>query len=96
MECMRDELIKQIKPLAERLQALKEQAERLGVFTDDRELLECTKCGLEEDVTVDGFLIVCKKSVPGTDTGLQFTKAVENEGKYLCPLCGKPARFSTS
>ena len=93
---MRNKLIKQIKPLAEQLQALKEQAERLGVFTDDREFLECTKCELEEDVTVDGFLIVCKKSVPDTDTGLQFTKDVESKGKYLCPVCGKPAKFSVS
>ena len=93
---MKDELLKQIKPLAEQLQTLQEQAERLGVFTGDRELLECAECGLEEDVTADGFLIVCRKPVPGTDTGLRFTKDVENKGKYLCPVCGKPAQFGVS
>lgn len=54
---MKDELLKQIKPLAEQLQTLQEQAERLGIFTGDRELLECAECGLEEDVTADGFLV---------------------------------------
>lgn len=93
---MKDELLKQIKPLAEQLQSLQEQAERLGVFTGDRELLECAECGLEEDVTADGFLIVCRKPIYGAATGLRFTKDMENKGKYLCPVCGKPARFSMS
>jgi len=93
---MKNELLKQIKPLAEQLQKLQEQAERLGVFTGDRELLECAECGLEEDVTEDGFLIVCRKPISGADTGLQFTKDVENEGKYSCPICGKLAQFSMS
>ena len=93
---MKDELLKQIKPLAEQLQTLQEQAERLGVFTGDRELLECAECGLEEDVTADGFLIVCRKPVPGIDTGLRFTKDLENKGKYRCPVCGKPAQFGVS
>jgi len=52
---MNDELLKEIKPVAEQLQTLQEQAERLGVFTGDRELLECAECGLEEDVAVGGF-----------------------------------------
>jgi len=93
---MKDELLKRIKPLAEQLQTLQEQAERLGVFTGDRELLECAECGLEEDVTADGFLIVCRKPVPGIDTGLRFNKDLENKGKHLCPVCGKPAQFGIS
>jgi len=96
VECMKDELLKRIKPLAEQLQTLQEQAERLGVFTGDRELLECAECGLEEDVTADGFLIVCRKPVPGIDTGLRFNKDLENKGKHLCPVCGKPAQFGIS
>jgi len=96
VECMKDEFLKQIKPLAKQLQRLQEQAERLGVFIGDRELLECDECGLEEDVTADGFLIVYRKPVSGTDTGLRFTEDVENKGKYLCPVCGKPAQFSIS
>ena len=93
---MNDELLKEIKPVAEQLQTLQEQAERLGVFTGDRELLECAECGLIEDVTADGFLIVCRKPSLGTDTGLRFTKDVENKAKYLCPVCGEPAQFSIS
>jgi len=93
---MNDELLEEIKPVAEQLQTLQEQAERLGVFTGDRELLECAECGLEEDVTANGFLIVCREAVSGTDTGLRFTKDLKNKGKYLCPVCGKPAQSSIS
>ena len=42
--------------LAARLQALKKQAQTLGIFTNDRELLECPACGLKEDVTFEGML----------------------------------------
>ena len=40
-----------ISELAKRLFAVQEQARSLGLFAGDRELLECRKCGLLEDVT---------------------------------------------
>lgn len=39
-----------IQELASRVVALQEQARALGLFPGDRELLECPKCGLMEDV----------------------------------------------
>ncbi|MBI4487712.1 MAG: hypothetical protein HY694_01385 [Deltaproteobacteria bacterium] len=46
-----------LRRLAKRLAALREHARSLGIFTGDRELLECEKCGLLEDVTFTGQLI---------------------------------------
>ena len=40
-----------LRPLASRLVALQEQARFLGIFSGNRELPECPKCGLREDVT---------------------------------------------
>ena len=36
---------------------IKKDARALGIFTDDRKLLECLDCGLMEDVTINGLLI---------------------------------------
>lgn len=44
-------LLKKIRPIAEELAALQGQARALGIFPNDRELLDCPKCGLQEDVT---------------------------------------------
>jgi hypothetical protein len=41
-----------LRQLASRLVAVQEQARSLGIFADDRELPECRKCGLLEDVTL--------------------------------------------
>ncbi len=43
--------------LATRLAGLQKRAKALGVFANDRELLECPRCGLMEDVTSIGLLI---------------------------------------
>ena len=37
-----------------KLERVKQQARALGIFTNDRELLECPKCGLLEDVMAGG------------------------------------------
>ena len=39
------------KRLAKKLIEVREEARKLGIFTDDRELLECPKCGLWEEVS---------------------------------------------
>jgi len=41
-----------LRQLASRLVALQEQARSLGIFAANRELPECPKCGLREDVTL--------------------------------------------
>lgn len=65
-------LVDRIEPLARQLQALKTEAEALGVFVGDRELLECSNCGLAEDVLADGRLITFRGTTV-MDTELRFT-----------------------
>ena len=73
--------------LAQQLTELRIHARELGLFTDDRELLTCTSCGLMEDVTSEGFLITCDvESLDINDSGLRFTE--QQEGKFSCPRCG--------
>lgn len=73
--------------LATRLHSLKKQAKALGMFTDDRDLLECPNCGLKEDVTGQGVLITYKGGAMGVDTDLRFPDPDE-EGVSCCPECG--------
>ncbi|MBU1926803.1 MAG: hypothetical protein KKI20_03425 [Gammaproteobacteria bacterium] len=74
-----------LKPLVKRLTEIKKQAEAIGLFTDDRELLECT-CGLIEDIAFDGRLFTCRKNDHAfKDTGLRFIKV--NENIFCCPEC---------
>jgi hypothetical protein len=73
--------------LARRLGEAKGQARALGIFTDDRELLACSACGLLEDVTIEGVLITyLKGGSQQNDSGLRFK---EVEGMcFICPACG--------
>lgn len=73
--------------LASRLHSLKKQAKALGMFTDDRDLLECPGCGLKEDVTGQGILVTFKGDYTGVDTGLRFPEPDE-DGVSCCPGCG--------
>lgn len=72
--------------LAGQVAALRKRAKTLGVFSHDRGLLECSGCGLMEDVTAEGALITCRAKTPGSDTGLRFH---ERRGhRFRCPGCG--------
>ena len=69
------------------LEQAKQQARVLGIFTDDRELLECPSCGLLEDVTFEGLLVTYPKdSADLKDCGLRFKRA--GETSFACPTCG--------
>jgi len=49
------------------LEQVKQQAKALGIFTDDRELLECPSCGLLEAVSArvnPRLLIISGKTTP--------------------------------
>ena len=73
--------------LAVQLVQIKKRASQLGMFTNDRELLECTKCGLAEDVTSDGFLITYRgHSLRPRDSGLRFDEL--SGQRFRCPSCG--------
>lgn len=83
---LRDELLR----LAITLDSLKQRATELGMFTDDRELLECPLCGLTEDVTFDGVLITYQRDDLWTDhsqpdSGLRFESV--GGDTYRCPVC---------
>lgn len=71
--------------LARQLVGLQKRAKALGVFTNDRELLECPRCGLLEDVTSTGLLITCRAAALGEDTGLRFVPLADNI--FRCPSC---------
>ena len=75
-----------IRELATRIVALQAKARAVGLFTNDRELIECQKCGLLEDVIVTGQLITCRASAFGRDTGLRFEELSQN--RFRCPSCG--------
>ena len=79
------QLVTGLSELASRLQQVKAEAARLGMFTDDRELVECSKCGLKEDVDVHGFLLTCYEGSLGKDTGLRFKE--DTDSKFSCPKC---------
>jgi hypothetical protein len=73
--------------LARQLTQIRQQASALGIFTGDRELLECPSCGLLEDVTAEGLLVTYPNtSEEVNDSGLRFIPA--DESSFACPSCG--------
>jgi len=72
--------------LTRQLKQVKAQARALGIFTDDRELLECPNCGLLEDVTAVGILVTYSRKSPlQEDSGLRFKEI--DEKRFECPAC---------
>lgn len=67
--------------------ALQKQMKALGMFANDRELLECPRCGLMEDVAEGGLLLTVFPSDLGTDTGLRFDEITPDS--FRCPSCGQ-------
>jgi hypothetical protein len=61
-------ILPKIRALAKEIEQVKKQQRRLGLFCHDRELLSCSRCGLEEDVTFESFLIVTKHTDRNADT----------------------------
>ena len=81
------EIPPELAALARRIQSLREEARALGLFAEDRGLLSCPGCGLEEDVTIGGRLITCDGNVAaGDDLGLRFVESPV--GDFVCPRCG--------
>ncbi len=78
-------LLRAMDPIARQLVALQKQAKKFGLFTHDRELLDCPKCPLQEDVSKDGLLMTYMSSDPPHDTGLRFRDL--GKGRFRCPSC---------
>lgn len=76
--------------LAAELVALQAKARELGLFTNDRELLECPHCGLLENVSFDNHLFTCRPESLNDDTGLRFVAV--SGGRFRCPSCGAEVR----
>lgn len=84
-----DKLVDRISKLAEGLREVDKLAESYGIFLNDRELLRCPDCGIEEDVLADGRLIVCPIGKPEQETGVKFDTLKENGSIFICPVCRK-------
>jgi hypothetical protein len=68
------------------LKVLQDQARSLGMFMDDRELLRCDVCGLEEDVLGSGILVTRQAGdMQAPDTGLRFMEV--GARLFACPRC---------
>jgi hypothetical protein len=78
-------ILNNIRELASQGAVLQQQARSLGLFPGDRELLDCPKCGLLEDVLTGGKLITYHSGNEGEDTGLRFEELAET--KFRCPAC---------
>jgi rubredoxin len=83
-----------IRALAAEIAALQAKARALGVFADDRELLECPVCGLMENVAASGFLFTCRPESLDEDTGLRFEEL--SRDRFRCPDCGATVREANS
>ena len=57
------ELAAEIGRVVQTMQPVIDKAEALGIFSGDRELLECPNCGLKEDVLIYGRLVTYKGDV---------------------------------
>ena len=81
-----NDLVQDISRVAKAFVTVQRKAEALGIFTGDRELMECPDCGLLEDVSIDGRLMTYKKD-NGTieDTGLRFQEI--DCVHFRCPVC---------
>jgi len=64
-------------------------AQEAGLFLEDRDLLECPRCRLLEDVGCYGLLMTYPMGAPAVDSGLRFKK--DKRGRYICPNCGAMA-----
>ena len=74
-------------PLVEQLVEVQKRMKKLGLFIEDRELLTCPKCGLQEDVTFSGMLAVTMPPHQSEDTGLRFKTVKRRANSWRCPAC---------
>jgi hypothetical protein len=76
--------------LASQLAGLQKRAKALGVFTNDRELLECPRCGLLEDVTSNARNRLCNNASPWVTLGNILYGQEPNVGYSLTSIPAKP------
>ncbi|HEY6726390.1 MAG TPA: hypothetical protein VI197_20280 [Polyangiaceae bacterium] len=81
-----------LPPLIEQLAAINEQARALGIFVEDRPLLQCSHCGLTEDELANGQHVTYYEP-DEPDTGLRFIQDEADEELFRCPACGAEVRL---
>lgn len=86
--CRKKGLSKEMHRLARAIVKIKAEAKKLGLFAEDRDLIDCPRCGLEEDVACGGKLLVTAPANRGIDTGLRFTLVRKDGDLWRCPGCG--------
>lgn len=72
-----------------------ELARQHGMFPNNREFLECRKCGLLEGTDFEGRLMTCYVGTEDIDSGLRFAEPDEN-GVSRCPGCGGIVKLEES
>lgn len=82
-----------LRQLVAEMAALQAKARALGLFANDRELLECPNCGLMENVSCSGRLFTCRPESLDDDTGLRFEELCGD--RVRCPACGATVREAT-
>lgn len=73
--------------LVRKIKKFQDIARKLGLFIEDRELLTCPRCGLQEDIAIDGRLLVAAPGNRGCDTGLRFAQVRTRGSWWRCPNC---------
>lgn len=87
--------MEKLRALATEITAPQAKARAFGLFANDRELLECTNCGLMENVAAaGGGLFTCRPESLDEDTGLRFKEL--SRARFRCPACGATVRESNS
>lgn len=84
-----DSLVAVLAPLAGQIVAIQKRMHALGMLAD-REVLDCPRCGLREDVLISGLLITCREPGLQQDTGLRFERLTAES--FRCPSCGLTVR----
>ena len=80
-------LLKSFRSFAKEIKRHQDQAKGQGLFAHDRGLLDCTQCGLTEDLQPDNRLTTFWWHSDFThDTGLRFKQLPD--GQWKCPHCG--------
>jgi len=81
-----ENLTNAISSLIAQFSDIHQKAKELGIFTNDRELLQCLRCGLTEDVACDGRLTTVQSvDGPFNDTALRFQEI--DSIHFSCPQC---------
>lgn len=86
------DLVDKLAPALEELKKAQDAARAAGLFSHDRHLLWCPRCGLEESVSAHGVLYTCVAPNYRVDTGHRFIEPKTDGAPFLCPKCGGAAR----